>query len=548
MNQTKLNIYWIILCFFICKFNTQSQSRSIGTMGMVSNPRPSRTSQKIDSSQYLKALNIYNRLVNARGDYRYPAPRFIMTGSDTYVAFMDYKTQEISIESKAYKVCSKFGVQESAALAFLLGHELTHYYEKHAWKKGFASEFKDLAIGLKIDSLQEDISNETQADYLGGFLAYSAGFGIFDKGPELIKELYKEYNLPEKLKKYPSLSDRQKMGQRMADRLKELIQVFDLANLLIITGNYSEALPYFKFILNKYQSRELYNNLGVCFLLNSMEYFTESELKFRYPIQLDLESPARAGFANLRDTLIKQAILFFESAIHLDPNYGAAYLNKACALALLGDSDRAEFYASVEAKAIADSNLDSMLMTKIDVLLGILEEKKGNIESAKKLFENAFKQGNALAEINLKILNKDAQAPKVEKRQTGLVKKEKLDNQDLSELIDNDRFVNKKKVFIEDQLICNYIENQGPNSFLLIAQNERTATYYYFHGVKKNTKEVTVGKIKQGSSRAEVLNYYGKPNRILETPIGPIFAYNSIIFMFDSEDKVDRWYIYAIDR
>ncbi len=532
----------LLLSLLFVLNNLSSQDRSFGTLAMIENPRPSRTNSKIDSTKFLKAQKIYAKLVNARGDYRYPVPTFVMAGTDNWVAYMDYDKMEIAIETKAYDVCASFGDKEDAAIAFLLGHELSHYYEKHAWKRGFASEFRDLAIGLKIDSLQEDISNETQADYLGGFLAYSAGYGIFDKGADVIKSLYKAYNLPEKLKKYPTLSDRQKMSQRTADKLKQLIRVFDMANLLTVVGNYSDAYAYYKYVLMQYQSREIYNNLGATALLDALQYFSETELKYKYPIQLDLSSSQKAGFGNTREKLIRQAILHFESAINLDPDYAASYLNKACAYALLGDLDRARFYGNIEAKAVAVKNNDSATLIKINVLLGIIEASSGNTEVATKLFQSASDAGNKLAGINLKII-KNEPLGKERESLPGL-KKEKIDNLNLNSLISENSFINLKSLTIDQKFICNYVENQGPTSFLYIAQNDNTGKNYYFHGTKPGYIGSTARNIKVGSEYSQVINQYGTPKSVIETPIGPILAYTSIIFILDKNNKVDRWLLY----
>ncbi|MBK6949033.1 MAG: tetratricopeptide repeat protein [Haliscomenobacter sp.] len=64
-------------------------------------------------------------------------------------------------------------------------------------------------------------------------------------------------------------------------------------------------------------------------------------------MQLDLESSGsrNLGLINPRDQMLSQAILHFDAAISMDPNYAPAYLNKACAYMLLGDAGRARFYS-----------------------------------------------------------------------------------------------------------------------------------------------------------------------------------------------------------
>ncbi|MEO6190652.1 MAG: tetratricopeptide repeat protein [Saprospiraceae bacterium] len=530
-------------------FQAFSQNRSFGTLPMVENPNHNSNGSvrsKVDSSKYLKALKVYNNLVNARGDFRYPVPTFSMSSGDEWVAYMDYNKMEIAIENKALQVCANFGAFEEPAIAFLLGHELTHYYEKHKWKKGFGSEFSGLKIGLKIDSLYDDVSNETQADYLGGFLAYSAGYGTFDKGSEIIKALYKAYKLPDILKKYPSLSDRQTLSVRTAEKLKQLIQVFDMANLLTAIGHYSEAYQYYRYVLIEYQSREIYNNLGVTALLDALQYFNSTELKFRYPIQLDLQSSARDGSLSIqkRLELLRQALLHFDAAISLDPNYPSPYLNKACAYALLGDLERAQFYGNVEARMISMKMNDTITLHNVDVLMGILEATKGNKDEAKKFFQAASSAGSALAEINLKLLNnKDLGNEKLALS----VKKENIDNQNLKSIINDVEFKNTKSYGINEMIRFNFIESQNPfpNSFILQTDNSGASTQLYFQCTNPDYIGSTARKIKLGSNLSEIVAAYGNPMTTIETTKGQILVYKSqhLIFILNN-NKLEKWVLY----
>lgn len=547
--QSMIKSMWLLVSVLMV-VELVGQNRSFGTLPMVDKPKTARkttgaTSGSMeDSPKYQRALKVYNRLVEARGDYRYPVPAFIMSKEEGYVASMDYEKLSIDLEEKAYDVCAKFGDTTDAAIAFLLGHELSHYYEKHAWKRGFVADFKDLAIGMKLDSIQDNVKNETEADYLGGFLAYSAGFGFFNKGSEIIKSLYKAYGLPDKIKGYPSLQDRQVMGVRTTEKIKKLIQVFDMANMLTSIGSYAEAYQYYQYVLMEYHSREIYNNLGVTALLDAMQYFNPGELKYKYPVQLDLQSSAKGqGFATIRQKLINQAILQFDAAISLDPNYAPAYINKACAYALLGDNERAEFYGNKEARAIAEKNNDSKTKTDLDILMGILEATKGNNEKATKLFETAVAEGSACAAANLKII-KGEELGTEKASFSGLSKPEQIDKQNLKSLILDDKFSNLKSTQINNDIQFHQVANQGPGSFLCISQNEKTGGRIFFHCTNPGYKGETARKIMLGSDRAAIVTAYGEPQTTLETPVGQIMVYKAIMFILGKQNKLERWLIY----
>ena len=76
----------------------------------------------------------------------------------------------------------------------LLAPRTDPFYEKHGWTSKFSSSFSPDWASADIGKLSTKIINETQADYLGGFLVYSAGYDVFDKGDEFMAALYQNMN------------------------------------------------------------------------------------------------------------------------------------------------------------------------------------------------------------------------------------------------------------------------------------------------------------------------------------------------------------------
>lgn len=541
-----MRIALIIICCYLFVHRGQTQERSFGTLPLITKPGIVATlsAPKIDSAQYRKVLNIYNRLVQARGDFRFPVPSFRIVAEERRVAGIDYNDLSIVLEEKALGVCNTFGAETDAAIAFLLSHELTHYYEKHAWRRSFAEDYKDLKIGLDIDKITDAAANETEADYLGGFLAYSAGFGLFQKGSEIIQSVYKAYGLKNDLPGYPSLSDRQTLSRRTAEKMASLVDVYDMANLLVAIGKYTEAYEYYRYILFSYQSREIYNNLGVTAMLEAMKYFKETELKYRYPIELDLESSAAKGdpALNMREKLLRQAILHFDAAISLDPNYAPAFLNKANAFALLGDLTRARFYANIEARQASKTGNYPKVDQDIDVLMGIIEARSNNVKGAQALFTKADKAGNALAKINLRVLLKQ---PPLKEIPSGTLwqETEKIEDLTLEELSNNLRIDPKKTISIKSQLefLQTPITGSGSKAFVNLMRNDEKTI---FHLTTSTYTGKTARKIGIGDTRATIVIAYGEPNRSLETPLGQLMVYKKIIFIIGKEGKLERWVNY----
>lgn len=557
----------LLLCCAVCctAFLSPSiaQIGSFGTMPMASKPGADPTLGPLvtNTPEYLKAREIYERLVKARGDYRLPVPTFTMRKQRSNLAFIEYKLMEITLEEDAYKVCQTFGENADDAVAFLLGHELTHWYEKHAWRRDFVSGFADLDVKTKLSGLEEKITNETEADCLGGFLAYSAGYGLFDKGADLIQKLYTEYGMKENVDGYPSLTDRKKLSTKTAEKMAALVDAYEMANLLVAIGKYGEALEYYRYILMRYQSREIYNNLGVtAFLLALNEFRPEDpRVKFRYPIQLDLESAGAkgSGAGSTRDMLLQQAVQYFDMAISMDPAYAPAYLNKACAYALLGDTDaeraryaeRARFFANNEAWEAAVNAKNTKTLRDVNILLGILEATNGNPDKAKKLFAAAA-DSSALAATNLEILEK-GRATTREREEDPFADPEKIGGKTIAEATNKGiglkPLPNKTtNITLDERLIFTQIAAPGPDSrvFVHINKNENQKTFFHMTlpGYKgKTEKGLGVGAKREAIVAADT---YDIPLRSIQTPRGEILVYKEIIFILDANQTLERWINY----
>ena len=513
----------------------------------------------ITDNAYQRAKQVFDKLVEARGDYRYPAPDFVLLDREESVAFMNYDLLQVQLEQKAYKVCEAFG---DPALAFLLGHELTHYYEKHGWRRGFASEYSDLPIGIQIKGMLDKVANETEADYLGGFLAYSAGYGIFDKGAELMQQLYEAYNMRDEnvmANGYPSLADRQEISRRTKQKLEELVEVFELANLLNAIGSFDEAYEYYLYVVMRYQSREIYNNMGVARALRALGLFDESEIIYHYPIQLDLQSTG--GSRSMegepdRNELLRQALVHFDAAISLDSGYAPAYLNKACVLALLGDPVRARFYAEVEARSRALENAKyAKTAVDADILIGILEAKSGNTAAAKKLFETAATTNKSpLAAVNLKILNGDTWEPE-RTEITGAFDEEAIDGLEFIFVAyptdsDGPAYDPDRSIELTNGRAFHQNPAPGPNSKIYMSKGTGDNPVLTIFQLTTNAayEGKTARGIALGDDRAKIVSAYGEPRRTVETPMGDIMVYKKlkIIFIISGQDKkLVRWINYT---
>lgn len=394
----------------LCLLSLQLLSQETGYQFIAKSGAEAQLELIREGENYKIANEVYQKLVEARGDYRFEVPQFFVSTGSSKVAFISADSKSIAIEEQALELCKKQGANFENALAALLGHELIHFYEKHLWRDEFTSDFQGLDITTKLSALQDRVMNETQADYLGGFLAYSAGYEVFEGLPHLLDQVYATYRLNKDMKGYPSLADRQVLAKRSVEKLKDLVEIFEMANVLTAIGRYDEARALYRQILGDYQGREIYNNLGIVTLLEAKTYFEERDMPYQLPIELEAGFAAGGrGFGDnaeeTRTRLLNEAITYFNYAIGMDANYAPAYLNKACAYYLLKDIPRARFYAEQEAidKAKKAPNSFANTPTDVAILSALLRQAEGNkteaVAALRKILEKD--KENSVAAHNL---------------------------------------------------------------------------------------------------------------------------------------------------
>ncbi len=512
---------------------------------------------------------VFNRLKNAKGDHRSRRPflRFVKSsGGGPAVAYP--KSGTILFEEKAYDICAGFGKDSLNALANILAHELVHCYEKHDWEEFFAHDFSDKKVGGMVnDDAKED---EIQADYLGGFLAYQAGFSTAGIASKFIDKVYEKYGLTDELlSNYPPKAERKGMAAKSAEKLKSLLDLFDMGNYLAALGEYPDALEYYLKVLEDFQSREVYNNVGVLSTLSAMRLFGQSENRFAYPVELDAQSRMRVGSRgtgtdSLREALLGEAIDYFEKARQFDAFYPIAHLNEGCAHALLGLAQKefrelewedSEVAARRALRLCADQKEWQHTQADAHVLLGILSAvKKDSVQSEGHLADAlSIENSNFLALANRDalrgikpvfkpVLEIDLSAETVD----GLAIKDlRLDATNVrGKLVDApDRVVtlaakefSTSKAFANSAVTGTGGQKFKKNTFLLM-----TADGY---------AQPTAKGIKIGSPLADVLEKYGEPQARVNLGGGSMLRYKNsgdfsgMVFQLSNAGKVERWAVY----
>jgi hypothetical protein len=575
----KLHILIQTLAFFLLfsfgkKLNSQViNSDNLTAFSLIAQSgAESKLDYLTEGPKYQTALTVYNRLIAARGDKRFTPPAFTLVNSEQYGAFLQADNLSIGLEEKAYDICMQKG---EAALAAVLGHELSHFYEKHKYQQTMLYNFRDEQldatineVALQLNQSKEGkeimqklpaaieqsqaklvkLANETESDYLGGFLAYSAGYDVFQTLPDFYDQLYQEYGFEDEIFGYASREERKQLAVKSLEKLNDFVDLYEVANLLSILKRYDDARVLYKYILQEYQGREVYNNYGVLTLMEALDYFEPYEKKYRLPMALDLNLGASKNpLGNqtkkaLRDSLIIEAITYFDNAISLDPDYAPAYLNKACAFYLLGDDTRADFYATVEAKSRAQKNEEKYGETakNAEVLMALIKLRNGLILDGKAILEN-LQATSTLAATNLAIANG---------RQSSSNSNEgpdwEIEGVTAREITTKSQDINKSKdlrIFQADRLRV-WDENSGLKTSKIYRYKPRIGqdrSMVYLMITDPGYPDKTWDGFQVGSSAKDIIDEFDTPNTILATVTGEIWAYESCLLIMDKNQQLRRW-------
>ncbi len=340
------------------------------------NPLVART----DNNEHV--YQVYERLKAAIGDTNKQWPTLQIQQNGGQVLAYYRSKNLIVIDQKLIDICHTMGERETDALAFLIGHELTHFYQHLHWQKA------EFVGGFLTDrfAFEAHKGEEKEADLYGAFIAYVANYQPMKVVPDLIEAIYKGYNLNAQIKNYPSLTERKMIANEVCNKVDELVQIFESGNYFMAMGEYASAASSYAHILQFVKYKQLYNNLGTALVATAIQIPDGEEFFFQYPLAIHQEIPLRAAEDISRKVVLEQAILNLQTAVRMDAKAFTIQLNLASAYLLSKDYLKANllikelFLLSTTAKEKASLHL----------LKGIAFAQQGRKKDGKRHFEQAL--------------------------------------------------------------------------------------------------------------------------------------------------------------
>lgn len=498
--------------------------------------------ERVEGYKLAVAQKVFDDIHRARGDYRLQKPTLVLNKKEGDVASFIPDKLQIILDEKAYDVCVSFGKDSLNALAALLAHELIHYYENHDWNRHFVRVNENLETAHRIESLEEGLKQEAQADYLGGFMAFSVGYNTYGIMPRLLVKIYEAYDRPNKLPGYPSLEERLKMVEGAMAQLQSLQIVFETANLLTILEQYADAAAYYKNILQTFQGREIYNNAGVNAALAALAITDAAEMPFVYPLELDPTSRLFGLKGNdkekeqRRAALLTLALDCFEKARVLDENYAPSYLNKACVLVMQREFEDADYLIKKGRKKTQDATA----MADFTVLEGIMAAMEKDSLKAADLFKKAAGQGSIWARINAGVLQHSPEAGA-----GGSIPGKGVEEIEQFPLADFLASPNPdREVKVEEKVYCGI--RQFKNSRIFIHYANSGKKYVLVQETQAGYPGRTLRNIGLGDDLDKVKAAYGQTSRKLALSNGIVWVYPefNLFFRMSNQSKVVSWGVF----
>jgi len=340
---------------------------------------------------------VYSNLVTAIGDGSKIAPPIESSRTESRVAYFSPSRQTIFIEEKFLTVCASFGPDSLNALAFILGHELAHFYRNHGWVTTSGIGYVDAATQENWKEQKKDSDNrakdESEADIFSGFYALIAGYNAMPIAEKTLKTLYEAYGIPDSIPGYPTLQQRVAIADNSMEKSNNLFVLFNVGIYCLATEKYEVAAKIYTNIYNQdYAGAEILNNLALAEILNGYKLSGESP-QYYYPIFISTETAldpdSRGGEG---DAHIRKGIDYLKEALKKEGDDVSILLNLASAYTMLNEFVDAKYYLA-KAASEDDNNSD------VTCIKGIIAAKKGDLKSAKKYWKQE-KQENAPAAKN----------------------------------------------------------------------------------------------------------------------------------------------------
>lgn len=477
--------------------------------------------------------SVYNDLKNTIGDTEISWPTLKISNQSSTVAAYYRRSNTILIDTLAIGICLKFGGQAKDAVAFLLGHELTHFYQE---RQRDSSHF----LISKIDLSNNRKILEEQADLFGVFIAHQAGYQSITIVDTLLSEIYKTYKISAiESTYYPTLLQRIELSKSSCKVAKRLIGIYNVANYLLALGKYEESYHLYLKISKLIGFKELYNNMGVSSLFGYLQI--DKSNPYIYPLDMDTAIPfTRTILRRTKKQLLDDAISNLSKATRMDASYYESFLHLLVAYDL-----NHEFSSAAKIiKQLEHLPLSSRQISKFQLISGNIFARQNKNNQAEQFYNSVLKNsGNRKIKRMAKNNKRYLTTGKTKIQHESILPVIKLLDQ-----IDDISFINLNSISSLDTIII--------DSELTLYAAETPHSYYYFLSsidikfylqLISSINPTTKKGIGINSPLNMVKKVYGNTHQYMNTTEGGYNVYfeNGLIFQYDEKEKIKQWALFS---
>jgi tetratricopeptide (TPR) repeat protein len=384
----------------------------------------------------VRLQQILSDLYQTFGNYQFEKPSILLSDSEEMGAGYFQATNTIRVEKKLLEVCRSLGNDSTAALYFVLGHELTHFYQEALTKQRLTTNF--LAYTEQVEATYR---LEKDADLQGAFLSYLCGQNIRSGLPRLIEALYRSYALNDRLLTgYPPKRQRLHTADQTLELQDRMVMIYDNSVALMVLGEYDFAREGFQSLQEYYHGYEVRYNIGLCALLEAIYFPAKNVDPYFFPIEISevsrihkpgaIEGEKDLDLAEMwqREILLNMARTSFIEVQRINPTYIPSYLGFTIVLTLQRDFDGARKVLEKTMSIPGGKAYRYELM----LLEAIINAMNGQVELAEEIFREITRNGPSklqrLAALNLERLrampSRSSMKPSDDRNQTSRMKPE----------------------------------------------------------------------------------------------------------------------------
>lgn len=307
--RRQLNVIFLFFLFFLTViFALQGQNRDY-TQWWIYNHGDYAKGVGKDDPRVKWAFGVFERVKGVADKAEGRLPRLFIINKTFENDALELPDGGIIISPRTLEICYDGVGREmgNSRMAFILGHELAHlankdyiHYEAfmNLHKYGDGKKRGDLAGDIKMP---EDRTKEVLADQKGAIYASMAGYAVdvlVGEKDNFLLYWAKQTGITDSAgdSRHPGMRKRAEFIRAQVSAVVKQVELFKAGVLLFQVGSFHDAAAAFIEFSKVYPAREVFNNIGVCYLNLALDAihmkFDEEYYRFRLSTTIDYSTTA----------------------------------------------------------------------------------------------------------------------------------------------------------------------------------------------------------------------------------------------------------------